>query len=321
VSTTLNPSSGRPRVIDQANYAPLSPLTFISRARWAFPGKAAVVDADGTQVTYETLGGTCDALAGALRAHGIAPGDRVAVLDHNSLLLLAAHFGVPGAGAALVALNSRLAAQEYRGILAHSRARLLLVSPELVSGLGVRSAGDLPVETVVMLPDGDASDLPGSIPYDAWLARADTRGIEMPSDENAMIAVNYTSGTTGRPKGVTYTHRGAFLNALSVALEFELTSSSWHMWTLPMFHCNGWSLTWGVTAVGATHVCLPSFDAERALDLMASYPVTHLCGAPIVLSDLARAGSRQGFRADRLVRAAGGGGSPAQETNTTLQAT
>src|SRR5258708_23348638 len=119
-----------------------------------------------------------------------------------------------------------------------------------------------------------------------------------------MIAVNYTSGTTGRPKGVVYTHRGAYLNAVSVALEFELSSSSWYLWTLPMFHCNGWSLTWGATAVGATHVCLPSFDAQRALELAGRYPVTHLCGAPVVLSELARAGAQQGFAASRPVRAA-----------------
>src|SRR5258708_39349928 len=134
-----------------------------------------------------------------------------------------------------------------------------------------------------------------------------------------MIAVNYTSGTTGRPKGVVYTHRGAYLNAVSVALEFELSSSSWYLWTLPMFHCNGWSLTWGATAVGATHVCLPSFDAQRALELAGRYPVTHLCGAPVVLSELARAGAQQGFAASRPVRAAVGGAPPTRETIAAVQ--
>ena len=157
------------------------------------------------------------------------------------------------------------------------------------------------------------------MPYGEWLARADSRGIEPPGDEDAMIAVNYTSGTTGRPKGVVYTHRGAYLNAVSVALEFGLSASSWHLWTLPMFHCNGWSLTWGVTTVGGTHVCLPSFDADRALDLIARYPVTHLCGAPVVLSELARAGSRRGFVAARLVRAAVGGAPPTKETIAAVQ--
>jgi fatty-acyl-CoA synthase len=293
-------------MISPANHVPLSPLSFLARARRAFPGKVGVVDGDGSQVSYETLGRDCDAMAGALRADGIRPGDRVAVLDLNTRWLLAAHWGVPGARAVLVALNSRLAAAEYRDILSHSRARVLLVSPALVPALGVESADQLPVEKVVLLPGDQGAALPGSWSYGEWLARADRTGIELPGDENSLIAVNYTSGTTGRPKGVMYTHRGAYLNAVSVALEFELSSSSWHLWTLPMFHCNGWSLTWGVTAVGAAHVCLPSFDADRALDLAARYPVTHLSGAPVVLSDLARAGRRRGFTAGRLVRAAGG---------------
>jgi fatty-acyl-CoA synthase len=317
-----------------ANHVPLSPLTFLARARRAFPGKIAVVDGDGTEVSYETLGQDADAMAGALRAGGIRPGDRVAMLDLNSRWLLAAHYGVPGSGAALVALNSRLAAPEYRDILAHSRARVLLVSPALLPALASSSADELPVETVVLLPEGkepappadqdparpgpDAA-LPGALPYQEWLAHADSRGIENPGDEDAMIAVNYTSGTTGRPKGVVYTHRGAYLNAVSVALEFGLSSSSWHLWTLPMFHCNGWSLTWGVTTVGGTHVCLPSFDADRALDLTDRYPVTHLCGAPVVLSELARAGSRRGFVAARPVRAAVGGAPPTKETIAAVQ--
>ena len=318
-----------------ANHVPLSPLTFLARARRAFPGKVAVVDGDGTEVSYDTLGRDGDAMAGALRAGGIRPGDRVAILDLNSRWLLAAHYGVPGSGAALVALNSRLAAPEYRDILAHSRARVLLVSPALLPALAVSSADELPVEMVVLLPGGkdpaptadqdpvrpagqDAA-LPGAVPYGEWLSRADSRGIESPGDEDAMIAVNYTSGTTGRPKGVVYTHRGAYLNAVSVALEFGLSASSWHLWTLPMFHCNGWSLTWGVTTVGGTHVCLPAFDADRALDLTARYPVTHLCGAPVVLSELARAGSRRGFVAARPVRAAVGGAPPTKETITAVQ--
>ncbi len=317
-------------MMSQANHVPLSPLSFLARARRAFAGKLAVVDADGTEVSYGELGRDCDAMAAALRAGGIRPGDRVAVLDFNTRWLLAAHFGVPGAGAALVALNSRLAAAEYRDILAHSGARILLVSPGLAGALGVASAGELPAERVVLLPGaGDAADtvlpgpvLPGAVPYADWLARGDGgdgRGVEPPGDENSMIAVNYTSGTTGRPKGVVYTHRGAYLNAVSAALEFELSASSCYLWTLPMFHCNGWSLTWGATAVAATHVCLPSFDAGRALELMERYPVTHLCGAPVVLSELARAGAERGFAAGRLVRAAVGGAPPTSQTIAAVQ--
>jgi fatty-acyl-CoA synthase len=314
-------------VLDAANHVPLSPLSFLARARRAFPDRPAVVDVDGTEVTYAQLAADCDALAGAVRAAGVQPGDRVAVLDHNSRWLLAAHFGVPGARAALVALNTRLAAAEYRDILAHSQARVLLVSPALVPALGVDSAADLPVDSVVLLPGqpGDPeAPLPGARPYRDWLAHADDdsdddAGMRPPADENDMISVNYTSGTTGRPKGVVYTHRGAYLNALSVALQMELTAGSWYLWTLPMFHCNGWSLTWGVTAVGATHVCLPAFDAARALELIDRYPVSHLCGAPVVLSDLARAGTAGGFVAPRPVRAAVGGAPPTTQTIAAVQ--
>jgi fatty-acyl-CoA synthase len=304
---------------DVANYVPLSPVSFLARARRAFARKIAAVDIDGAEVSYADLAGAADAMAGALRAGGMRAGDRVAVLDLNSRWMLAAHFGIPGAGAVLVALNSRLASAEYLTILAHSRARALLLSPALVSTLGVTHADQLPVEQVVMLPGDRGAALPGSTPYDSWLANGDTHGTELPADENDTIAVNYTSGTTGTPKGVKCTHRGAYLNALSVALEFGLTPSSWYLWTLPMFHCNGWSLAWGVTAVGATNVCLPSFDAQLALDLMGRYPVSHLCGAPVVLSELAREGSRRQFIADRTIEAALGGAPPTKETIALVQ--
>ncbi len=302
-----------------ANRVPLSPLTFLARARRVYPGKTAVVDRDGAEVSYQEFAADADALAGALRAYGIRRGERVAVLDLNSRWLLTAHYGIPGAGAAIVALNTRLAAGEYRDILAHSKARLLLLSPALLAGIGVAHANELPVERVVMLP-GDGDALPGAEPLEALLATDDGRGVEPPIDEEDMIAVNYTSGTTGRPKGVVYTHRGAYLNAVSVALEFEITSTSWHLWTLPMFHCNGWSLTWGVTVVGGTHVCLGTFDAHRALELADRYPVTHLCGAPVVLGELARVGAATGFVAKRPIRAAVGGAPPTKETIAAVQA-
>ena len=310
-------------MINDANYVPLSPISFLTRARRVFATKSAVIDADGSAVSYARLAADGDALAGALRASGVGAGERVAVLDLNTRWLLAAHFGVPGAGVALVALNTRLAATEYRQILAHSGARILLLSPALAGRLGAASAGELPVDRVVMLPGpeggGDAG-LPGAVGFEDWLAGGDGTGMRLPPDENAMIAVNYTSGTTGRPKGVVYTHRGAYLNGMSVALEFGLGTSSWHLWTLPMFHCNGWSLTWGVTAVGGTHVCLPSFDPRQALDLLERYPITHLCGAPVVLSELARTGDQRGFMAGNPLRAAVGGAPPTKETIAAVEA-
>jgi fatty-acyl-CoA synthase len=307
--------------MSEANRVPLSPLSFLARARRAYAAKVAAVEADGGEVSYAELGRDCDAMAAALRAGGVRPGERVAVLELNTRWLLAAHFGVPGAGAVLVALNTRLAPAEYQDILAHSRARLLLLSPALVAALGASRAADLPVEKVVLLPGDPSVTLPGAQPYHEWLAGGkDGSPLRLPADENDMIAVNYTSGTTGRPKGVIYTHRGAYLNAVSAALELEFTRSSWHLWTLPMFHCNGWSMVWGGTAVGATNVCLTSFDARRALDLMDRYPVTHLCGAPVVLSELARAGAAAGFVAARPIRAAVGGAPPTKETIAAVQA-
>jgi fatty-acyl-CoA synthase len=303
-----------------ANRAPLTPLTLLARARRSFGDATAAIDTDGSLVSYAEQARDCDAMAGALRASGIRPGDRVAVLDLNTRWLLAAHFGVPGARAALVAMNSRLAPTEYRAILAHSKARLLLLSPALVPALGVASAAELPVARVVMLPGAAGPPLPGAWPYDEWLAIDDGAGLAMPADEDDMIAVNYTSGTTGAPKGVIYTHRGAYLNAVSVALELGFSRSSWHLWTLPMFHCNGWSLVWGGTAVGAASVCLASFDPGQALELMDRYPVSHLCGAPVVLSELARAGSAAGFTAARPIRAAVGGAPPTKETIAAVQA-
>jgi 3-(methylthio)propionyl---CoA ligase len=303
-----------------ANQVPLSPLTFLDRARRVYGAKTAVIDVDGTGLTYAALGRDCDAMAGALRGSGVRAGERVAVLDLNTRWLLGAHFGVPGAGAVLVAMNSRLAPAEYREILTHSRARLLLVGPALVAALGVAEAAALPVEKVVLLPGDPAVTLPGAQPYHEWLAADDRGGMRAPDDENDMIAVNYTSGTTGRPKGVVYTHRGAYLNAVSVALEFGLAPSSCLLWTLPMFHCNGWSMTWGATAVGASHVCLGSFDPGRALELIDRHPVSHLCGAPVVLSELARLGARTGFVAGRPVRAAVGGAPPPKETIAAVQA-
>jgi len=162
-------------VINEANHVPLSPVSFLTRARRAFPARTAVVEEDGTEVSYAELAADCDALAGALRADGVGPGDRVAVLDLNTRWLLAAHFGVPGAGAALVALNSRLSPADYEQILAHSRARVLLLSPALADRLGVTSAGELPVDRVVMLPSAGNKTrrqlLPGAEAYDEWLAR------------------------------------------------------------------------------------------------------------------------------------------------------
>jgi fatty-acyl-CoA synthase len=210
-------------------------------------------------------------LAVALQKAGIERGDRVAFLAPNVTELLEAHFGVPRAGAVLVAINTRLMPEEVAYILEHSGARILVAHESLV-----HLVKDAAVERILVC--GDGGD------YEEFLASA---GPGEPEDrleaEDDTISVNYTSGTTGRPKGVMYTHRGAYLNALSAALHAKLDSRSVYLWTLPMFHCNGWCFTWGVTAVGATHVCLPKVDPALVWQLIEKEGITHLNGAPTVL--------------------------------------
>ncbi len=279
----------------------LSPLGFLRRAAATRADVIGVWDDAYGQVTYAELGRRSDRLADALRAEGIGPGDRVAVLAPNGLPMLEAHFGVPGSGAALVALNTRLGPDEYAYILDHSRARMLIVDPGLMDVVAGVIADRPQLERVVVIGDE----------YEGWLASAPpSGGMRDPSSEHDVVAINYTSGTTGRPKGVVYTHRGAFLNALGSTASFDIQAGSVHLWTLPMFHCNGWCLVWGVTARGARHVCLPRPEPTLALQLIADHAVTHLCGAPVVLNALITQADESAIRLDPPVRVAVGGAPP-----------
>ncbi|MGN6380549.1 MAG: AMP-binding protein, partial [Gaiellales bacterium] len=231
----------------------------------------AVVDGD-TRHTYREFHDRCHRLAGALRELGVEPGDRVGVLAANSPLLLEAHYGVPGCGGVLVALNHRLTAADLAHILEHAGARLLLHDAELgdhAAGI-VRALGSpIPALSETDLEQRLASAAPHHIPA---------------SDERSLISINYTSGTTGRPKGVMYHHRGAYLQALAMAFHARLDARSVFLWTLPMFHCNGWCFTWGVTAAGARHVCLRRLEPAAVWDMIDREGVTHLNGAPTVLT-------------------------------------
>ena len=217
--------------LDALSFEPLTPLRFLDRAASVFGGQVAVVDG-GVRRTYRELHVRCRRFAGALRELGVEPGDRVAVLAANSPLLLEAHYGVPGCGAVLVALNYRLSAGELAAIIKHSGAHLLLFDGELA---------ELAADTVELAgwPPMALSDTE----FEQQLAGAAT--LDQPHvDERSLISINYTSGTTGTPKGVMYHHRGAYLQALAMALHAGWTRAACILWTLPMFHCNGWCFTW-----------------------------------------------------------------------------
>ncbi|HJY25353.1 MAG TPA: AMP-binding protein, partial [Actinomycetes bacterium] len=288
---------------------PLTPLSFLRRSADVFSTDVAVVDTGGELISYAELGARAAQLADALRAAGVNPGDRVAVLASNTSDLLSAHFGVPGAGAVLVALNTRLGPSEYTYILNHSGARTLLVDSALAPAIAaVRDSVSSALQLVEL---GDGSALSDAMPYAAWVAQASTGpGLVSPADENEPIAVNYTSGTSGRPKGVVYTHRGAYLNSLGTAISFGLTRESRYLWTLPMFHCNGWCFTWGVTAVGGQHICVSKIDYGDVLRTIAERGVTHFCAAPVVLNGLVNHPDSRSVRYAQRVKVATGGSPP-----------
>ena len=265
--------------------APLTPLRFLERSSEVFPDKIAIVDGE-RRISYRDFAREATRLAHALRASGIGPGDRVAYLCPNTAEMLVAHFAVPLAGAVMVAINTRLAPEEVRHICDHSGAVLIVADTELLPTLAP-VAGELEtVREVVTVGDGAA----GSTSYGELLGRGSDEPLEWTvEDELATISINYTSGTTGRPKGVMYSHRGAYLNALAEVLHSEHTPASVYLWTLPMFHCNGWCTPWGVTAIAGRHVCLRAVRGERIWQLLEQEQVTHLNGAPTVLTAIAGA--------------------------------
>ena len=251
----------------------LSPVPFLTRAAAVFGDRTAVIYGK-RRYTYREFGERADRLAAALRHEGVEPGDRVAFLCPNTPELLEAHFAVPAAGAILVAMNTRLSGDDVDYILDHSGARMIFVHVDLEHLLG-----DSTLPRVV-IDDTDRRDSP----YGRFVSvalREPVTSHELAHDED-VIAINYTSGTTGRQKGVMYTHRGAYLNALGEIIEVGYTSDTVFLWTLPMFHCNGWCNTWAVTAVGGTHVCLRNVDSEEIWRLFDEERVTHYCGAPVV---------------------------------------
>jgi fatty-acyl-CoA synthase len=253
----------------------LTPTTFLQRAAAVYGDRLAVLDGE-FRATYAQFLRRAQLLAGALVDAGVRPGDRVAVLAPNSHMLLEAHHGVPMAGAVMVALNTRLSPAEIGYILDHSGASVLLTDDDYSDAAAAALSAARAAEVTVI----DAAG------YEARLAAASVHTVEV-TDERSLLSLNYTSGTTGRPKGVMYHHRGAYLQALAMALHARLDLDSRYLWTLPMFHTNGWCFPWAVTAAGATHCCLRKVDPTQIWQACAAGGVTHFCAAPTVLAMLA----------------------------------
>ncbi|MFO1539924.1 MAG: long-chain-fatty-acid--CoA ligase [Chloroflexota bacterium] len=290
----------------------LSPIEMMRRAWRLYPDREAVVDGD-VRLTYAAFFARCDRWSALLqRRYRIGRGDRVAIISPNSHTALAAFYAVPRIGAVLVPVNFRLAADDFAYIVRHSGARVVCIHPDLADAVDA-IRGELPGVEAFVLLSGE--------PRDGWdllepLLAADPDALpELPEiDEDDLITINYTSGTTSRPKGVMITHRNAAINVLDVLAHVPMTSADRYLWTLPMFHANGWTFTWIVTAIGGTHVSLPRPDPAHVFELIERERITFLCAAPTVLIGLANAPAEQRRPAAGRLRVMTAGAPPAAAT-------
>ncbi|MEZ4510727.1 MAG: acyl-CoA synthetase [Chloroflexota bacterium] len=278
-----------------ANYVPLSPLTFIERAAAVYPGKTAVIHGH-RRYTWAESYTRCRQLASALAQRGIGVGDTVSIMGFNTPETFEAHFGVPMTGAVLHAINTRLDAKTIAFMLGHANSKLLLTDREASATISEAlrlledEGGKRPFVIDINDPLADGGDLIGDIEYENFIAASDPNfAWSLPADEWQAISLNYTSGTTGNPKGVVYHHRGAYLNAIGNVLAWGMGKHPVYLWTLPMFHCNGWCFPWTLAAMSGTNVCLRKVDPSKIYELIAQEHVTHYCGAPIVHSLLVNA--------------------------------
>jgi fatty-acyl-CoA synthase len=271
---------------NEANYAPLTPLTFIERAAHVFPGRTSLIHGDMRYTWRETYERS-RLLASALAKQGIEIGDTVAVMAPNIPAHYEAHFGVPATGGVLNSLNIRQDPDNIAFILEHGEAKALIADREYSEV--IRKALNMFDRDLLVIdiddPQGKRGEPIGGITYEEFLSTGDgSYAWRGPEDEWDAISLNYTSGTTGNPKGVVYHHRGAYLNALGNIIAWGMTGHPVYLWTLPMFHCNGWCFTWSLAALAGTSVCLRHFDARRIFSSIAEHGVTHLCGAPVVMN-------------------------------------
>jgi fatty-acyl-CoA synthase len=293
-----------------ANYVPLSPVSFLVRAARVYGPRVAVIHGE-RRYTYAQFLERARRLASALADAGVGKGDTVAIMAPNIPEMLDAHYAVPMLGAVLCSINIRLDAGAVAFILQHSEAKVVLVDGEFAevmtralaqSGRRIRVVNiDTEYEAFIA---GGSAEFPVRLPHDEWQA----------------IALNYTSGTTGNPKGVVLHHRGAYLNACGNALTFGLSPHSVYLWTLPMFHCNGWTYTWAVTLAGGTHVCLRRVEPAPIFAAIAEHGVTHVCGAPVVLSMLIHAPEDARRPFPQTVQIATGGAAPPSTVITRMEA-
>ncbi|MBA4279612.1 MULTISPECIES: acyl-CoA synthetase [Burkholderiales] len=279
-----------------ANYVPLSPLSFLQRAADVYPDMAALVYGERIY-SWAQVRDRCHQLASSLRRLGISRGDTVSTMLPNVPAMYEAHFGVPMAGAVLNAMNVRLNAEAIAFMLDHSETKVLLTDPEFAEV--IQQAMTLlkgPKPCIIDVPDAAVANgrLVGETVYEVFLSAGDVQfEASLPDDEWDAIALGYTSGTTGNPKGVVTHHRGAYLNAVGNVLSWGLPAHCVYLWTLPMFHCNGWCFPWTLAAVAGTGVCLRRIDTAIVFDLIRKHGVTHYCGAPIVHAMLGDAPARQ----------------------------
>ncbi len=271
-----------------ANFVALSPLRYLERAAYIYPDQASIIHGN-RQISWKQTYQRCRQFASQLQQLGIVKNDTVSVLLPNVPAMIEAHFAVPMAGAVLNTLNTRLDAKTIAFMLEHAETKVLLVDPEFVN-LAREALSLIPNQHIIVIDVADEeykgeNQFLGSFEYEEWLAQGDANfEWQLPEDEWDAISLNYTSGTTGNPKGVVYHHRGAYLNAASNILACGMKPRAVYLWTLHLFHCNGWCFAWSIAASGVTNICLRKVDPELVMQLIAKHKVDYFCGAPIVIS-------------------------------------